>query len=80
MHPTDRHYLISVANDMQFLAARCAQGKSIYMYTKSASSGVELMNWANDDISQRTVVDILNTALILLKKESNRYEKPRDQA
>ncbi len=38
------------------------------------------MNRANDTICQRTTVDILITVLILLKKESNRYEKEQDQA
>jgi hypothetical protein len=50
------------------------------MYGKSGLSGVESMNRANDDIRQRTAVDILNATLILLKKESNRYEKAQDQA
>ncbi len=80
MHPTDHHYLFNIANKMQFPDAWCAQGNSICMYGKSASSDVELMNRANDDIRQRTAVDILNAALILFKKESNRYEKVQDQA
>ena len=45
------------------------------MYGKSASSGVEAMNRANEDIRQKTAVDILNATLILLKKESTRYDK-----
>jgi hypothetical protein len=45
------------------------------MYGKSASLGVEGMNRANEDIRQKTSVDILNTTLILLKKESTRYDK-----
>jgi hypothetical protein len=67
MHPTDHHYLFNIANDMQFPAARCAQGNSVCMYSKSASSGVESMTRANEVICQRTAVDILNAALILLK-------------
>jgi hypothetical protein len=47
------------------------------MYRKSVSSGVESMNRAKDEIHQRMVVNILNAALILLKKESNRYQKAR---
>ncbi len=38
------------------------------------------MNRANEDIHQRIAVDILNAALILLKKESTRYEKAHNQA
>jgi hypothetical protein len=50
------------------------------MYGKTASSGVEAMNRANEDICQRTAVDILNAALILLKNESTRYDKVRNLA
>jgi hypothetical protein len=39
------------------------------MYGKSVSSGVEVMNRANEDIRQKTAVDILNAILILLKNE-----------
>ncbi len=80
MHPTGHHYLFNIANEMQFPATRCAQVDSVCMYGKTASSGVESMNRANDDICQRTVVDILNAALILLKKESTRHEKACNQA
>ncbi len=41
MFPTDRHYLFNIAEEMQFPAARCAQGDSICMNGKSASSSVE---------------------------------------
>jgi hypothetical protein len=80
MHPTDRHYLFNIAKEMQFPAARCAQGNSVCMYGKTASSGVEAMNRANEDIHHRTAVDILNATLILLKKESTRYDKQHNLA
>ncbi len=80
MHPTDRHYLFNIADEMQYSATRCAQGNSVCMYGKSTSSAVESMNRANEDISQRTAVDILIAALILLKKESTGYEKVCNQA
>jgi hypothetical protein len=75
MFPTDCHYLLDIAEEMQFPAARCAQGNSVCMYGKSVSSGVEAMKMADEDICQKTAVDILNTTLILLKKESTRYNK-----
>jgi hypothetical protein len=75
MHPTNHHYLFNIADEMKFPAARCAQGNSVCMYGKTASSCVESMNRANDDIRQRTAVDILNAALILLKKESTSMRK-----
>jgi hypothetical protein len=80
MHLTDRHYLFNIADEMQFPATRCAQGDSVCMYGKTASSGVESMNRANEVIRQRTAVDILTAALILLKKESTRYDKACNQA
>jgi hypothetical protein len=51
----------------------------VCMYSKTASFGVESMNRVNEDICQRTAVDILNAALILLKKESSRYDKACNQ-
>jgi hypothetical protein len=50
------------------------------MYGKSASSGVESVNRANEDIHQKTAVNILNTMLILLKKESTWYDKQKSLA
>ncbi len=75
MFCTDHHYLFNIAEKMQFPAARSAQGNSVCMYGKTASSGVEAMNRANEDIRHRTAVDILNATLIVLKKESTRYDK-----
>ncbi len=75
MHPTDSHYLFRIPEEMQFPAVRCAQGNSVCMYGKSASLEVEAMNRANEDIRQKTAVDILNATMISLKKESTRYDK-----
>ncbi len=80
MHPTDKHYLFRIPEEVQFPAARCAQGNSVCMYGKSASSGVEAMNRANEDIREKTAVDILNATLILLKKKSTRYNKQQELA
>ncbi len=38
------------------------------------------MNRANEDIRQKTAVDILNATMILLKKESTRYDKEQNLA
>jgi hypothetical protein len=65
---------------MQFPATRCAQGDSVFMYGKSASSGVEAMNRANEEIHQKTAADILNATVILLKKESAQYNKQQNLA
>jgi hypothetical protein len=74
---TDRHYLFNIAEEMQFPAAKCAQGNFVCIYGKSASSGVEAMNRANENIRQKTAADILNPTLILLKKEGTRYNKSK---
>jgi hypothetical protein len=39
------------------------------MFSKSASSGVESMNRANNLARQRTAVDILNALILLIKLE-----------
>jgi hypothetical protein len=75
MFPIDGYYLFNIAEEMQFPAARCAQDNSVCMNGKTASSGAETMNRANEDIHHRTTVDICNATLILLKKESTRYDK-----
>jgi hypothetical protein len=80
MYPTVHHYLFNIAEEMQFPASKCVQGNSVCMYGKSASSGVETMNRANEDIHQKTAVDIFNATLILLKKESTRYDKQKSLA
>ena len=75
MPPTDCHYLFAVPEEMQFPSTGCAQGEFIYMCGKSSSSGVESMSKVNVEICQKMAVDILNSAIILLKKESTRFEK-----
>ncbi len=75
MHPTDNHYLFRNPEEMQFPAKRCAQGNSVCMYGKGASLGVEAMNRANENICQKIAVDMLNATMILLMKESTRYDK-----
>ncbi len=38
------------------------------------------MNRANNEICQRTAVDILNAALVLIKKESEQFEQNKKNA
>jgi hypothetical protein len=47
MHPTDKYYLQRLPDESQYPAARCAMDDGVCMYGKSASSGVESMNNAN---------------------------------
>ena len=48
MHPTALHYLTKLEDKCQYPAARCAMGENICMFSKSALSGVESMNRANN--------------------------------
>jgi len=64
-----------MANSKQYAAARCAMAPDIRMYGKSASSGVEAMNHANKLVREKTAVDPLNAAIILLQLEGDRFNK-----
>ena len=80
MQPSDSHYLEKLPDKRQYPAARCAMGDNIYMYSKSASSGVESMNWANNLARERTAVDCLNAILIILKLEGKRFDLFKQEA
>jgi hypothetical protein len=80
MYPTDRHYLLSIPDESQFRAARCAMTSNAQMNGESASSGVESMNRANMNVRQKTAVDALNAILVLIKGDSVRFEKYKKQA
>ena len=69
MHPTNLHYLTKLPDRSQYPAARCAMGDNTCMFSKSASSGVESMNKANQLAQQRTAVDVLNAVILLIKLE-----------
>jgi hypothetical protein len=80
MYPSNHHYLLSVTDESQFCAARCAMTSDAQMHGKLASSGVESMNQANMNVRQKTAVDALNAMLVLLKDDSDRFEKYKRQA
>jgi hypothetical protein len=73
MHPTDYYYLTKLDDKCQYAAARCAMGKKVCMYSKSASSGVESMNKANLAARQSTGIDIINAMILILKLEGERF-------
>ena len=75
-----RKYLNSVPAEQQFPAIRCAMGDDICMHGHEASSGSESMNNANEEARNATAVDILNASLILIQKESERFEKGKQAA
>ncbi len=52
----------------------------IYMYGKTASSGVESMNRANDEARGKNAVDPLNAALVILKKEGIQFLRGQSDA
>jgi hypothetical protein len=74
LYEKDRHYLTKLDDNRQFAAARCAMGDDISMYGRLASSGVESMNRANIIVCEKTAVDILNAAMLVLKLEGERFQ------
>ena len=80
MYPSARHYLLSVPDESQIRAARCAMTSNAQMNGESASSGVESMNRANLPVRKKTAVDALNAMLVLLKGDSDRFKKYKKQA
>jgi hypothetical protein len=80
MHPTNRHYLTKLPDSSQYPGARCAMGNNICMYSKSALSGVESMNKANQHDQQKTAVDILNTVILLIKLEGECFNCYKQKA
>ena len=67
MHPRNKHYLTKIADEMQYMAARCAMDPSICMYDKSTSSGVESTIRANSVAGKKAEVDFLNAVILILK-------------
>jgi hypothetical protein len=80
MKPAHLAYLSALKDDQQYQEARCDKAHNVCMYGKTASSGVEGMNQANNNVQARTAVDMLNAALILLKKEGILYEQAQSDA
>jgi hypothetical protein len=84
MKPAHSAYLNALNDEEQFPAARCHMAHDslpdICMYGKTALSGVESMNRANNDVRRRLAVDILNAALVLIKKEGVRFSRSQSDA
>ncbi len=81
MSTKDLLYLNSIDNEEQYPGARCAMGdEGIYMYQQSASSAGELMNAANKEMRACTAVDALNTTLLLIRLECNRFQRMKQEA
>jgi len=80
MYSSNRHYLLIIPNESQFRAVRCAMTSNAQMNGKLASSGIESMNRANMNVRKKMAVDALNAMLVLLKGDSDRFEKYKKQA
>jgi hypothetical protein len=74
MSPAHVNYLNLISNKQQFPAVRCAMAETVCIYGKTALSGVKAMNRANNSIQRQTAVGILNSVLVLIKKESEQFE------
>ena len=80
MSSKDLHYLNSLTDKEQYSGARCGMGEGIYMYQRSATSSVELMNAANREVRAQTAVNALNAALLLINLECKRFQPMKQQA
>jgi hypothetical protein len=80
MSPAHVNYLNLISDKQQFPVVRCAMVEKVCMYVKTASSGVKAMNRVNDSIRRQTAVDILNAVLVLIKKESEWFERFKSNA
>jgi hypothetical protein len=78
--PAHVNYLNLIFDKQQFPAVRCAMAEMVCMYGKTTSSGVEAINHANDSIQRQTAINILNAALVLIKKESEQFEWSKSNA
>jgi hypothetical protein len=74
----------SLQDDQQYPAACCNKTNDIpseiNMYGKTASSGIESMNRANEETQGRMAIDLLNAAIVLLKMEGDRYVRAQSNA
>jgi hypothetical protein len=80
MSSKDLRYLNSLTDEEQYPGARCGLGEGIYMYQRSATSSIESMNAANKEVRERTAVDALNAALLLINLECERFQCTKQQA
>ena len=80
LYADERRFLLKLPDNAQYPAACCAMGPNVYMYGRTASSGVESMNRANMEVRNNTSVDALNAAMTLIRIESRRYEKYKASA
>jgi hypothetical protein len=80
MHNSDINYLNKLTDTSKYPAARCAMGDGIYMYYRTSSAAVELMNAANKEIRQRTAVDLVNATILLMRLECKRFTKMKELA
>jgi len=69
----------SLINESHYPAAQCAMVKIIHMYHQTSSAAVEVANVVNMEChqNQRTVIDLLNAAILLIKMECKRIQKQK---
>ncbi len=80
MKQVDINVLQELNDHVQYPAARCAMEVVAYMYHRSSSQTVEAMNNANRRMRVRASVDVLNATILLMKMESERFERMKEYA
>ncbi len=74
----EQRFLLKLPNNEQYPLAYCAMRPNVYMYSRTASSGVESMNWANMEVQNNTSVNALNAGMTLIHIESRRCKKHKE--
>lgn len=76
----DISYLENLVDEEQYPAARCGMLDNVYMYKRSSSQTVEAMNSANKRMRLRGSVDVVNSTMLLMKMEAQRFERQKNYA
>ena len=73
-------YLNSLNDHEQYPSVRVNMWEGIYMYQRSALSSVDSMNNANKSIRAQTAIDPVNSSILLLGKENERFSSHMEEA
>jgi hypothetical protein len=80
MHQKDIQYLNSVNNALQYTVKRCKEVDNIYMFHRTMSQGLEVMNAVNQEICSRIAVCPVNALMLSIKAECKRFRSQQAAA
>ena len=73
-------YLYTVPDSMQYPSARVGSNTKVYLYNKKSSQSAESMNRVNKPARDRSAVDPVNSALLLIDMMNDQFERNREKA